>query len=80
MLLAFFIFKAFGFGPMGLGLDFAFQHLLGGHYVFSLIHLLAAKLWFVCFQFMFLSNPWSKLSSKYKISKFIFWSKIWIEI
>jgi hypothetical protein len=44
MLLVFFVFKAFGFGLVGLGLNFAFLQPFGGRLVFSLIYLVAAKL------------------------------------
>jgi hypothetical protein len=44
MLLVLFIFKAFGFGLMALGLNFALLQPFGGHPMFSLIYLLVAKL------------------------------------
>jgi hypothetical protein len=47
---------------MALGLNFALLQPFGGHPMFSLIYLLVAKLWYVCFQSMLLLNSRSKLS------------------
>ncbi len=45
MLLVLFIFKAFGFGVVALGLNFAFMWPSGDRLMFSLIYLVVARLW-----------------------------------
>ncbi len=45
MLLVLFIFKAFGFGVVALGLNFAFMQPSGDYLMFSLIYLVVARLW-----------------------------------
>jgi hypothetical protein len=44
MLLVLFIFKAFGFGVVALGLNFAFMQPSGDYLMFSLIYLVVARL------------------------------------
>jgi hypothetical protein len=43
MLVVFFIFKAFGFGLLGFGLDFLLKTPSGGYHVLSFIYLVGAK-------------------------------------
>ncbi len=51
-----FIFKASSFCLVAVGLNFTFLQPFGGHLAFFLIYMVAAKLWYVCFQSMLSPN------------------------